>query len=64
MAVNDVALSAACSLDLAKRLVEQHIDDIAEVLGGQHYDTLDDIITKLSCTVNELNDKGSSTATG
>ena len=62
MAINDVALSAACSLDLAKRLIEQHIDETAEILGEKYYSTLDNVITQLNCTINELNENNSEAA--
>lgn len=57
MGINHDALIAANSLALAKRLIEQHIDDVGAILGGTSYSELDDMITKLNSTSVELEDK-------
>ena len=57
MSLKPQAACSANSLELAKQLVEQHIDDVYEILGGDTYTTLDDIITILGSTVNQLAEK-------
>lgn len=58
-----MADSSANSLSLAKRLLEQHIDDIYEVLGSGEYDDVEDIITRIGCLEAELKAKSSLFAT-
>jgi hypothetical protein len=48
----------ANSLDIAKRLIEQHIDDVYEILGGDTYTVLDSVISILNSTTNNLRKRG------